>query len=99
MMHILISLMNASAAVFMLLAVIWGWYNYQHEMPGTEFWVVYAVAAAIGVLFTGVRAVEWAGVHGPDIDLLAAMLGLIAGTMLATSALICAASPIKRQVK
>lgn len=99
MIHVIIALMNGWATFFLLLAIVWGLYNYTHEMPVTNFWITYTAAAGAGALFTAARAVEWAGITGPYIDQLQAFFAIIAATILATTALVCAVSPVERQVK
>lgn len=95
----IIAVMNLFGMVFFLLAALWGVFNYRENVSVSQFWVIYAIAALGGAAFLGLRALEWGGVAPQLMDELQPFFGIVGITMIATTATICALSPVKHNVK
>lgn len=99
MESIFIGLIEAIGANAFFLSILWGIYNYQHEVKVTELWTVYTGAAITGFLFTGLKSMQWFGIAPTLTDQLQPLIGIIFATILLVTAVICAVSPVKKQVK
>lgn len=95
----LIVAIDVIAATFFLLAVFWAYHNYKEEVAISDFWIVYAVAALFGTMFMMIRAAEWAGIEPVLLDDIQPFFAIVGITMLVTTGIVCALSPIERQIK
>lgn len=99
MVDLVVAVLDAFATVFILFAVLWGFYNYREEIAVTSFWLTYLVAAASIGIYTALKSLEWAGVYPALLDEVQAFFWTMGITILVVTALVCVLSPIKRQIK
>lgn len=92
-------MIDAGASLAFVLALFWGYHNYRHELEVTEFWTTYMMAAVAGSVFTGSKALEWAGVMPVLMDTAQPFIGAVFATVLLVSAVVCTLSPVERAVQ